>query len=101
EALDVRHGAVQLGFTSFQAYQALTRRPSLPYDFGPPARPLGGRNEIGVWIGIAPTVPHPDIARPQGAAEVPQGAQFIIPAADGPVLLSDVGPPRLGDEAHR
>ena len=60
--------------------------------------PLGGRNEIGLRIGIAPTVPNPDIARPQGTAEVPQGAQLIIPATDGLVLLPDVGPPRLGDE---
>src|SRR5207245_4478477 len=42
----------------------------------------------------------PDIAGTQRTAEIPQRAQLIIPAADGPVLLPDVGPPRVSNQAH-
>src|SRR5205823_4368376 len=64
------------------------------------ASALAGRNEIGLRIGIAPTVPDPDIAGTQRTAEIPQRAQLIRPAADGPVLLPDVGPPRVSNQAH-
>src|SRR5207302_9549641 len=63
QALDLRHGAVQLGFARFQACQPLAGRPRLADDLRPPAGPLRRGNKIRVWIGVAATVGDPDIAR--------------------------------------
>ena len=40
-------------------------------DLRPERRPLGGRDQVGFWIGIAPTLGYPDIAGPQRATQFP------------------------------
>jgi len=101
QLLDLGHGAVQLGFAFFQAPQPLAGRAGLAHHLRPPARPLLGGNEIGVRIGIPSTVRDPDIARAQGTAQGPPRAELVIPAADSPILLPDVGAPRVGHQGHR
>ena len=73
QALDLGHGARQLRFPFGQPCGSITGGAGLPDDFRAPARPFRGRNEIRVWIGIAPTVRHPDIPGAQRTAQVPQG----------------------------
>jgi hypothetical protein len=60
-------------FTSplLQPYGPVFRHMQLLTDLRPERRPLGGRDQVGVWIGIAPTLGHPDIAGPQRATQFP------------------------------
>ena len=75
EPLDLGHGAGQLDFAFVEAFDPLTGRAGLAHHLRPPVRPLLGRNEIGVRIGIAPTMGDPDIAGAEGTAEMPQACR--------------------------
>ena len=72
----------QLGVAFGQPRRAIAGRPRLSDHLRAPAGPLGWGNEIRIRIGIAATVCHPDIPGAQRTAQVPQGAQFIVPATE-------------------
>ena len=84
QPLDLGHGVLQVGFACGETCRPITGGARLPDDLRAPAGPLCGGNEIGIRIGIAATVGDPDIAGTEGTAQVPQGAQFIVAAADTP-----------------
>src|SRR4029453_19466944 len=95
QPLHVGHGALQFGFSFGKTRGPVAGGPRLPDDLWTPAGPFRRGNEIGLGISIAATVRHPDITGAEGTAEGPQGAQLVIPAANCPVLLADIGAPRV------
>jgi hypothetical protein len=95
----LRQPVVQLGLPLLETRLAFARRPGLSEDFGPPLGPGGSGNEIRRGIGIAAAVRHPDIARTEGTTQVPEGAQFVVAAAQRSPGLPDVGAPGVRDDS--
>src|SRR5262245_2493808 len=70
-------------------------------DFRAERRPAVLRNQIGLGIGIAPAVRHPDIAGAQRAPQFPEGAELVIVPVNAAIRSHDIGAPLPGDEVRR
>ena len=100
--LDPVQEPVQLLLALVQANVSVFRGQDLPADLGPEAGPSLAGDQVRLGVGVAAAPLQPDVARPQGPAQLPQDAQLEVVAASGRVgVVVDVRPPPGGDEVER
>ena len=101
EAIDTGKEFGQLASPLLQTHSAVFGRVELLTDLGAQRGPAGFGDQVGFGIGIAPAAGHPDIARAQGPAQLPQGTELIVVAVNAAVRGHHVRPPLQGDKVGR
>src|SRR5436853_171997 len=71
QAVHPREEFDQLASPLLQPYGPVFGHMKLLTDLRPERWPLGRWDQVGVWIGIAPALGHPDIPGPEGAPQFP------------------------------
>src|SRR5919106_6351540 len=98
EPIDTGKELVQLSPPLLQTRRAVFRSAKFLTESGAQARPRRLGDQVGFRIGIASAARHPDIARAQGAAQLPEGTEFVVVAVNLGVGVDHVKPPFYGDK---
>ena len=98
EFLHPGHARFEFGVAFFETLASVVGCAGLADHFRAVGGPLCGLDEVGIRVGIASALFDPDIAGAQGAAQMPERAEFVVTAAETAFGCAEIRPPRLAGE---
>ena len=101
ETIHTRKQFIQLAPSLFQTHRPVFGSAELLTDVRSQRRPARFGDQVGFGIRVAPAAGHPDIAGAEGAAEFPEGTEFIVVSVNVAVGSDHVWAPLHGDKIRR